>query len=79
MVYKCRYTAKPYLTLSADERTELKLEAPVRNVLGNQVCYYNDIWYTVTNRYDDGERLDLRSVAGTGILKDIRIEDVKFR
>ena len=79
LVYKCRYTAKPYLTLSADERTELKLEAPVRNVLGNQVCYYNDIWYTVTNRYDDGERLDLRSVAGTGILKDIRIEDVKFR
>ena len=42
IIYKCRYTAKPYSTMTANERIELKLEAPVRNVLVNEACCYGD-------------------------------------
>jgi hypothetical protein len=79
IVYKCRYTAKPYSTLSATERTELKLEAPVRNVLVNDICYYNDLWYTIISRYDNNNTLDLKAISGGVIVKEVSIEDVQFR
>jgi hypothetical protein len=66
--------------LSATERTELKLEAPVRNVLVNDIiCYYNDLWYTIISRYDNDNTLDLKAISGGVIVKDVSIEDVQFR
>jgi hypothetical protein len=79
IVYKCRYTAKPYSTLTASERTELKLEAPVRNVLVNDLCYYNNTWYTIIKRYDNINKLDLKPIRGGTIIKEVSIEDVQFR
>jgi hypothetical protein len=65
--------------LSATERTELKLEAPVRNVLVNDICYYNDLWYTIISRYDSNNTLDLKAISGGVIVKDVSIEDAQFR
>jgi hypothetical protein len=79
IVYKCRYTAKPYSTLTATERTELKLEAPVRNVLLNDICYYNNSWYTIVHRSDNSNKLDLKTISGGIILKEVSIDDVQFR
>jgi hypothetical protein len=79
IVYKCRYTAKPYLTLTATERIELKLEVPVRNVLVNDICYYNESWYTIISRNDDNNILDLKTICGGVIVKDVSIDDVQFR
>jgi hypothetical protein len=79
IVYKCRYTAKPYSTLTGTERIELKLEAPVRNVLINDICYYNECWYTIMCRYDDNNKLDLKTISGDDIVKNVSIDDVQFR
>jgi hypothetical protein len=79
IVYKCRYTAKPYSTLTGTERIELKLEAPVRNVLINDICYYNECWYTIMCRYDDNNKLDLKTISGDVIVKNVSIDDVQFR
>jgi hypothetical protein len=58
-----RYEAKSYLTLTGTERIELKLEAPVRNVLINNICYYNECWYTIISGYDDSNKLDLKTIS----------------
>jgi hypothetical protein len=63
IIYKCRYTAKPYSTMTDNERIELKLEAPVRNVLVNELCCYGDNWYTIVSKHDDNT-LDLRRTNG---------------
>jgi hypothetical protein len=41
-VYKFRYTAEPDLTLTGAGRIELKLKAPVQNVMINDICNYNE-------------------------------------
>jgi hypothetical protein len=62
------YTAIAGILLTASERTELKLEAPVRNVLVNDLCYYNNTWYTIIKRYDNINKLDLKPIRGGTII-----------
>jgi hypothetical protein len=75
----CRYTAKPYSTLTGAETIELKLEAPVQNVLINDICYYNECWYTIISRSDDNNKLDLKTISGGVIVKNVSIDDIQFR
>jgi hypothetical protein len=49
--------------MTDNERIELKLEAPVRNVLVNELCCYGDNWYTIVSKHDDNT-LDLRRTNG---------------